>query len=332
MKVVYFILTLIYGFLAVLRRYLYEHNILKKKRLPLPVISIGNLSVGGTGKTPLTIFTAKQLQKKKLKPCILSRGYKRKTDETLVVSDGEKIFVSWEYAGDEPYIMAKRGIPVVVGRERYKAGLLALDTIKPDLFILDDGFQHFQLERDINILIVDSTNPFWNDYLIPLGRLREPRSFYKYADFFVITKLSNLTQKQKEAFLKEVEKFNKPYFIANEKLSGVIDKDFNRFDFSVLEGKEIVVFAGLGNNEQFFNTVKRLSKEYHFKIKEFISFPDHFDYKEFDLPEADIYLTTEKDIIKIDKENVFAILYDFELDDKYINKICEKINCVHTNS
>ncbi len=332
MKILLKFLSFLYGFLAFLRRYLYEHNILKKKKLPLPVISIGNLSVGGTGKTPLTIFTAKQLQKLGLKPCVLSRGYKRKTNDTIVVSDGEKIFVSWEYAGDEPYIMAKRGIPVVVSSERYKAGFLALEKIKPDLFILDDGFQHFQLERDINILIVDSTNPFWKDYLLPLGRLREPKSFYQYADFFVITKLFNLTQEQKEKFFKEIKKFDKPFFIAKEKLSGVIDKDYNKFDFSILEKKEIVVFAGLGNNKQFFDTVKRLSKDYNFKIKEFISFPDHFDYKNIDLPKADIYLTTEKDIIKIDKKNVFAVLYDFELADKYIHKILERVKCVPMSS
>ncbi len=331
MKLIYFILSLIYGFLAILRRYLYEHNLLKKKKLPKPVISIGNLSVGGTGKTPLTIFTVRELQKKGLKPCVLSRGYKRKSDETLIISDGKKIFFSWEYAGDEPFIMAKRGIPVVVGRERYKAGLLALKSLNPDVFILDDGFQHFQLYRDINILIVDSTNPFWKDNLIPLGRLREPKSFYKYADFFVVTKLSNLDNKEKKEFLEEIKKFEKPYFIAKERLNGLIDKDYNKYDFSILKGKNVVVFAGLGNNQQFFNTAKKLSKEYNFKIKQFISFPDHYDYKQLDLPDSDIYLTTEKDIIKIKKENVFAILYDFEVDDKYINKICEKLKCVHTN-
>ncbi len=325
MKILLTLLSYIYGFLAVLRRFLYETRILKRKKLPLPVISIGNLSVGGTGKTPLTIFVSKELQKRGFKPCVLSRGYKRKSNETIIVSDGKNIKVSWEEAGDEPFIIAKRGIPVVVGRERYEAGLKALGELDIDIFILDDGYQHYQLYRDVNILVSDAIKPFWEDNLLPVGRLREPASFYKFADFIVITKISSVTEKRIEQIKNKLLQFGKPYFFAKDKISGLVDVKGNEFDFEILKNKKVVVFSGLGNNKQFFETVKNLSKEHSFEIKEFVEFPDHYDYKELNLPQADYYLTTEKDIIKINKENVFALIYDVEVENEFIDEILKKI-------
>ncbi len=319
------ILSYVYGFFAYLRRILYESGVLKKKKLPLPVISIGNLSVGGTGKTPLTIFTAKKLKEEGYKPCILSRGYKRKSKGVLIVSDGNNIKVSWEEAGDEPFIMAKRGLPVVVGSDRYEAGIKALEELDVDIFILDDGYQHYQLYRDVNILVTDAVKPFWEDKLLPAGRLREPPSFYKYADFIVVTKVSTVDKDRIEKIKNKLYNLKKPFFFAKEKIKGLVDCKGEKFDFEILKGKEIVVFSGLGNNKQFFNTVKSLSLKYNFKIKEFIGFPDHYDYKNLKLPEADLYLTTEKDIIKIDRKNVFGLIYDVELEDKFIEETLKKI-------
>ncbi len=325
MKILLTLLSYVYGFFAVLRRILYENGILKKKRLPLPVISIGNLSVGGTGKTPLTIFISKELQKRGFKPCVLSRGYKRKSKETVIVSDGKNIKVSWKESGDEPFIIAKRRIPVVVGRERYEAGMKALKELDVDIFILDDGYQHYQLYRDINILITDAVKPFWEDKLLPVGRLREPASFYRYADFIVVTKLSAVSKERIREIKTKLNLLKKPFFFAKDKISGLIDTKGNQANFEILENKKVVVFSGLGNNKQFFETVKNLSKEHKFEIIEFIEFPDHYDYKELKLPPADLYLTTEKDIIKINKENVFALLYDVEVEKEFIEEILNKI-------
>ncbi len=325
MKIFLKLLSYLYGFFAFLRRFLYEKGILKKKHLPLPVISIGNLSVGGTGKTPLTIFLAKELQKKGFKPCVLSRGYKRKTDETIIVSDGKNIKVSWEESGDEPYIIARRGIPVVVGKKRYEAGIKALKELEVDIFILDDGFQHYQLYRDVNILVTDAIKPFWEDNLLPLGRLREPKSFYKYADFIVVTKLLSVSESRLNEIENKLKNLKKPFFFTEEKFTGLIDCEGKQFDFKILENKKAVVFSGLGNNKQFFSTVKNLSKKYNFEIKEFLEFPDHYDYKDVKLPEADLYLTTEKDIIKINKKNIYALLYDVEVEEKFVEEIVKKI-------
>ncbi len=321
MKILLLILSKIYSFLATLRRFLYDSGILKQKELPRPVISIGNLSVGGTGKTPTTIFTAKTLQKLGYKVCVLSRGYKRKTDKLVVAKRSEE--VSYEDIGDEPYLILKRGIPVAVYSDRYIAGLEAIEKINPDIFILDDGFQHFQLYRDVDILLIDATRPFWEDKPLPLGRLREPQSFYIYADCFVITRIEFVNDR--ESFLKKIKELKKPFFIAREKIEGIIGVDNQFYDFSMLASKKIIVFSGLGNNQQFFKTVEKLAEKYRFEIEKFISLPDHYDYRDFKFEEGKIYLTTEKDIIKIKHKNVYALVYSVVLDDEYIEFILKRI-------
>lgn len=297
---------------AYLRRKLYEKNILKVKKLPFPVISIGNLSVGGTGKTPITIWLAKYLQSIGLNPVVLSRGYKRKSKGTLIVSDGKDIFLNWKESGDEPYLIAKKGVPVVISSSRYEAGIEAVKKLKPDIFILDDGFQHFQLYRDLNILVVDLSRPFWEDRPLPFGRLREPKGFYKYADLFLITKW-----KGKERELNKLKMFNKPYFFTDEITDRLTDFK-NDYQLEILKNKNVVVFSGLGNNEYFFKTVEKLSKEYSFSIKKFISLPDHFDYQGFKINEkADFYITTEKDLIKIDLPKAVALKYEIIPEDSF---------------
>ncbi len=321
MKILLYLLSKIYSFLASLRRFLYESGILKQKELPRPVISIGNLSVGGTGKTPTTIFTAKKLQEKGYRVCVLSRGYKRKKDELVLAERPDE--TTYEDIGDEPYLILRRGIPVAVYRDRYLAGIEALNRFNPDIFILDDGFQHFQLYRDIDILLVDSTKPFWEDKPLPLGRLREPSTFYIYADCFVVTRFSLLNDK--DSFIKNIKHFKKPFFIAYERIDKIVDTEGKIHELGFLSGKRVVVFAGLGNNNQFFETVKKISKQHGFLIEEFLSFPDHYDYKDFTFDEKKIYLTTEKDIIKIKHKNVYALIYDLELDNEYINFILKRI-------
>jgi tetraacyldisaccharide 4'-kinase len=310
---------------AYLRRKLYEKNILKVKKLPLPVISVGNLSTGGTGKTPLTIYFAKYFQKKNMNPVVLSRGYKRKSKGTLIISDGKNIFTSLEESGDEPYLIAKKNIPVVVSNSRYKGGLKAIKDLNPDIFILDDGFQHFQLYRDINILVVDLTKPFWEDKLLPFGRLREPESFYKYADFFIITKWKNNEKK-----LDKLKEFKIPYFLARENADRLTDfKD--EYPLSILENKEVIVFSGIGNNRYFFKVMKEHSKKYRFKIKKFISFPDHYDYKDFKpLEDADFYITTEKDLIKVKNPKTVALKYEINFDENFTKFLDLKLNEIIT--
>jgi len=328
-EVILSFLSALYGFAVVFRRYIYENEIIvKKKRLPKPVVSIGNFSVGGTGKTPAVISLAKKLQKQGFNVVVLSRGYKRKSKGTILVSDGKKIFVSWEEAGDEPYLIASYGIPVVVSSSRYKAGKFALEHLSVDIFLLDDGFQHYQLDRDIDIVLVDATKPFWEDELLPLGRLREPINIaLNYVDMFLLTKTFSLSKLERERIYYHLTKYFKPVYIAEEKFNKLTNfKD--DFPIDILKGKHIGVFSGLGNNQQFFNTMTKLSKIYNFCISSYYEFPDHHDYKRFSLPNVcvDFWITTEKDYIKLPtKQNILALKYEMEVPSEMVREILYRL-------
>ncbi|MBX9690100.1 MAG: tetraacyldisaccharide 4'-kinase, partial [Candidatus Obscuribacterales bacterium] len=170
----------------------YESRVLKQKRLSVPVVSVGNLTVGGTGKTPITIDLARNLQQFGLKVGILSRGYKRQSvDKVLVVSDGRKILVDSAQSGDEPYLIARAvpGAVVIVGACRYEAGLLAVQDYGCDVIVLDDGFQHLKLSRDFDVVVYDYNDDPKNLQLLPAGRLREPLASISRADCLVISKV-----------------------------------------------------------------------------------------------------------------------------------------------
>jgi len=297
---------------------LYEKSIIKKKRLPKPVISVGNLSVGGTGKTPIAITISKYLQNQGFKVAVLSRGYKRKSKEEIIKCDNT---LNAKSCGDEPFLMVKKGMDVFVGKDRYKSGMYALKIKDYDFFILDDGFQHFQLFRDFNILVVDAGKPFWKDKILPVGNLREPKSFYKYADVFLITRY-----KGQADVIDKLKEFGKPFFITQERFDGLIDLDNNKIDFSFLKGKKVSVISGLGNNLQFFNLVKSLSKQYDFIVEEFINLPDHFDYKNFKFDLNKTYITTEKDLVKINQKNVYAVSYEILISEEFYKFMMERIH------
>ncbi len=158
-----------------LRYAMYANNILKSRRLDCPVISIGNLAVGGSGKTPMAIWLAKMLVENGWRPVVISRGYRGTLkNEVAVVSNGRDVFLNAKTCGDEPYMMAmEKAFPVVAGKDRYKAGLMAIENFAPDVVILDDGFQHLKLRRNVNLVLLDHRQPLGNGYMLPAGRLRE---------------------------------------------------------------------------------------------------------------------------------------------------------------
>jgi len=318
--------SLLYGSAAYLRRKFYQIGLKEKKSLPVPVVSIGNLSVGGTGKTPFTIFFAKSLQQKGYKVCVLSRGYKRKSKGIIVIPPERAGLVGWEKTGDEPYLIAKEGIPVVVGSNRFEAGKKALSELKPDIFLLDDGFQHFQLHRELDILLVDATRPFWKDRLLPAGKLREPVSFYKYADVLIVNRMGRLDRKEQESIIRYLKQSGKRFYFTEERIEGLYDgKDLS--NLSILENKKVGVFSGLGNNEQFFKLISEMEKRYNFKVMKKVPFPDHYNYRTINLPEnLDMWITTEKDIIKISRElikakNIYALKYTLSLDKQAVDSL-----------
>ncbi len=181
----------IFELLSKLRAWLYARGWLTSRTLGKPVISVGNLTVGGTGKTPFVAYLAELLQTAGYEPIILSRGYKGAAEKDgLVVSDGAELRGTPRECGDEPYWLARHlpGVAVVVGRDRYASGRKLEDRFPRGVHLLDDGYQHLALKRNLNILLVDATDPFGGGRLIPAGRLREPLSAVRRADLIVVTR------------------------------------------------------------------------------------------------------------------------------------------------
>lgn len=291
--------ALLYGLALRLRGLLYQLGILTVHRLPCPVISIGNITVGGTGKTPATILVAQELQQRGCRVAVLSRGYGGTLEGTVaLVSDGQNLLLTPDQCGDEPCLLAGRvpGLEIVIGADRYRAGLHALEKLKPDILLLDDGFQHIRLHRDLNILLLDGTRPFGNGWSLPLGLLREPLSALKRADMVVFTRC--------RPFQPVVDP-GVQWCRSEHSLSG-----FNRLD----DGKELAVdllrttrvaaFAGIADPAAFFESLRQLG----IHLTAISALPDHEPYCAERLSEldrfaaesaADWLITTEKDGVKL---------------------------------
>lgn len=175
------LLAKVYEIVVRSRRYLYERGWFSRYRLPCPVISLGNLTVGGTGKTPLTILVARQIKAAGKRVVILTRGYGGSQRRPVVISDGQEIFQRPPQCGDEAFLMARKlpGVPVVSGAKRVAAGELAWREFQPDLMLVDDGLQHLPLARDLDLVLVDADRPWGNGRLLPRGPLREPMALLR---------------------------------------------------------------------------------------------------------------------------------------------------------
>ncbi len=309
----------------------------KPGRLPVKVISIGNITLGGTGKTPAVIRLAEEAVKRGLRPCILTRGYKGKTKETCFVSKGNEIVLNADEAGDEAYLMAVKlkGIPVVKGSKRYEAGLYALSNLtnKPALMILDDGFQHIALERDIDVVLIDGTNPFGNEKLFPEGILREPLKALKRADSIIITKSDQAEERALAGIRDKIKTINPdlPVYMSSHKPSGLINISGDTKELRYLESKKVFVFAGIANIEYFESTLKGCGAE----IEGFKKYRDHHLYpvKDFDKIKQEAagldIITTEKDLVKLKglnvPDNLFALSIDFSVDNAFFDSIFRRL-------
>jgi tetraacyldisaccharide 4'-kinase len=290
----------LYGLGVRIRNLLYDKGLLKTKRLPVPVISVGNLSVGGSGKTSLTMFLAQSLSEVR-RVTVLLRGYRRRSKGVRVVSEWGRVLTSQEEAGDEAYMMAKllKGVSVVVAEDRFRGGELAVRDLGADLLILDDGFQHRKLHRDLDILLIKRSD--LSDRLLPAGRLREPLSSAERSHAVVLA--------YQETYPFEF-RTSKPLFKMRRVFLGLLDAELKLKPLSWLEGREVVAFCGLGDNRQFLDSLRDLG----IRVREFLSFPDHHSYRGFTLREDRIYVTTLKDMVKLPpRENLYALHYRLEV-------------------
>jgi tetraacyldisaccharide 4'-kinase len=310
-------LSLLYGGIVRFRNFLYDSGFVPIKRLPCPVIAVGNLTVGGTGKTPMTIFLANVLQDAGYRPAILSRGYGRKRHRSIaVVSDGNRLLMNPVHAGDEPFLMAlSTGVPVLTGADRFSTGQCAVTQLNADILLLDDAFQHRCVFRDLNILLLDAKQPFGNGFLLPRGPLREPHRSLGRADLIVLTRADKQPETTPGKHTLEGVARQTPFFRAVHRpkaivsLSNIREKAFASHNTSYLspdfiQYKKVFAFAGIAKPDTFKNTVESLGAE----LAAFRGFSDHHIYTSQDIDairrlarqcRAEIILTTEKDGVKL---------------------------------
>jgi tetraacyldisaccharide 4'-kinase len=303
------LLSLPYEWGVRIRAILYAINLWKSKRLPCPVISVGNITVGGTGKTPLVITLAKGLMDRGIPVVILSRGYKGKGSSKPWVSDGKAILLSPEEAGDEPFQMAQtlKGIPVLIGKDRFTNGQLALQRFNMRGVLLDDGYQHLQLHRDLDILLIDAEIGFGDHHVLPRGILREPLEHLQRAHLFILTKVKDPENcRPLEKILREIHPFS-PVFHSHYEPQGLISSDGEWVGLQELKGKKALAVSGIANPAYFSFLLRKCGIEI---VREII-FPDHHRFTSEDLitiakesKEADCIVTTEKDIVKLGKMKI----------------------------
>jgi tetraacyldisaccharide 4'-kinase len=304
-----YLLSVPYRWAVQARILFYATGLLKTRRLPRPVISVGNITVGGTGKTPLVMALAKGLMAKGIAVAILSRGYQRKKTSEPVVSDGKTIFLSPEESGDEPFLMAQacRGIPVLVGKDRFINGRIALQRFGVKGLILDDGYQHLPLHRDINILLIDSHIGFGDRHLLPRGILRETLSQLRRADLFLLTKAGDPeTYQPLEKEIHEIHPGAQVFHSHYEPMSLVGPKE-EQEELDSLKGKKILALSGIAHPDTFSSMLRKCGM----KIVREAIFPDHHLYTTKDLSYieektkgADGIVTTEKDMVKLKKLDI----------------------------
>lgn len=292
-------LSLVYALILRLRALAYAAGLLRSYRLPKPVISVGNLTVGGTGKTPMTQYLARWFMERGKRVAILSRGYGGSLEgEIRVVADGRAILLSPGEAGDEPYLFASSlpGVMVVIGADRHRAGCLAMERLEPDIFILDDGYQHLRLRRDLNLLLLDCAKPFGNGRTLPAGALREPAVAVNRADLVVFTRCNGREPADVTA---------KPWCAASHRLIGAIPLDGEEpVSLRSLEELGSLAFAGIADPAAFFES---LEDEGIHPVAT-LAFPDHCKYGEQEIAalcklkeasRADYLITTAKDAVKL---------------------------------
>lgn len=319
------LLSYLFSGIAQLRFWLYRHRILHDQPLGCLVVVVGNLTVGGTGKTPVVEKFARALHERGRKVAILSRGYKSKAPPVWkkwwwalthseeppprIVSDGKRVLLDSEQSGDEPYMLAKNlpGVIVLVDKNRVKSGAYAIKEFGCDTLVLDDGFQYLPLKGQLNLLLVDKTNPFGNGHLLPRGILREPIKHLKRASYVFLTKSNGERDPELEALIQKhnpgvdaIECAHRPQYLQR------FGSD-ERQPLDFLKKRRVVAFCGIATPESFEKFLRDLGA----KIVGRERYLDHYRYGEEDFEElealarkedAECIITTEKDAVRISED------------------------------
>jgi tetraacyldisaccharide 4'-kinase len=316
-------LSYIYGLGVMIKLFLYHVGLLRQFRLPCLVISLGNITVGGTGKTPTAQKLASLIRDMGYRVAILNRGYRADWQGDIgTVSDGRKLYMTVGEAGDEAYLLAKHvpGAAVVIGKSRSQTGEYAFDKLKADVLILDDGYQHWPFYRDLDIVLIDALNRFGNGYLLPRGTLREPLTNLKRAQAFLLTKVDQSSDGACDSIRSILDKYNQhalvmesvhspQYFLEiQEWYRGTREKSI---PLSQINGKTVLAFCAIGNPSSFEQTIKDMGAV----VERGIRYPDHHNYTMLEMQhvmdlaveqEVNALITTEKDAVKIPSEFIYS--------------------------
>lgn len=298
-----------YGLIIELRNWCYDFGLFKSIKFPVPVISIGNITAGGTGKTPFTIYLTELLRKDYPKIAIVSRGYGRQSKGMQIVSDGQKILLDSSKSGDEPFLIASRlsDVLVVVSEKRSIAINHLIDNYQLDLILLDDAFQHRQVWRDVDIVLINSLESNTSKFMLPSGDLREFRYNLKRANIIVLTNIESSTKPDQYKLTRYAESL----YNCQSTISQLVDIDQNTAcTFDTLSNMFVIAFAGIAHPDNF----KKALIDKGILVKGFQSYPDHYNYDIADLEnqiklckaeKCQIALCTEKDMVKIVQLNGF---------------------------
>lgn len=325
---------LVYQLIVNIRNYLYDKNVLKSAKLPCKIISVGNISVGGTGKTPTVIAIAQFLQKQNKTVAILSRGYGRKSSGNQLVTAGKTDTLNWEKFGDEPTLMANQlsDIPVVVDENRIRGAKFLINKFNPEIIILDDGFQHRKLFRDIDIVLVNSNISKFGKGIFGFRNFRETWRSLRRAHLIILTKSDYFSPSIK--LQNKLSAFGLPIFNSTIiPASSLLDNKYNKIIAEYFSGKAAILFSGIGDPESFNKTIQHLN----INVLGSLKFKDHKKYSKLDIEKirnkfkktgAEILLTTEKDFLKISDVDlpIYALPISMSIEEKGYQQILNLIN------
>lgn len=301
-------LSLMYGAAVNIRSALYRKGISKTQTVSVPVISVGNITIGGTGKTPLVAWISGRLAERGHRVCVLTRGYRRANPSArLVVSDGERIVADIEQSGDEAMMLARSLVgkaAVVCDVDRVAGALWAIENLHPDVLILDDGFQHVRIGRELDIVTLDATNPWGNGRLLPAGILREPIDSLGRADCVIVTRAGDAIEAGLQARIRQAT--DAPAFRSTTVISRItrLESPELEADRETLRPRTVAAFCGIGNPNAFFQQLR----DEGFELRHTKVFRDHHKYSQTDIDRvtqrsiragAQALVTTAKDAVKL---------------------------------
>ena len=321
-KFLFFPITLFYWGVIFWRNIFYNFNFFVSRKIPTKVVSVGNITAGGTGKTPAVIYLSQFFKKRNYKVAVLSRGYGRKTAGTQLVTNGKETVDDWRNFGDEPTLISQKlkDVPIVVDQNRYRGAMYLIEKFNPDIIIMDDAFQHRSIERDLDLVLINSQAPISDYRLIPHGLLREPIRHLKRADAIILTKFN--LGKPEQKLISKVKKSNLPVFYSTINHNHFFT--INNETFKLKNNTRALAVSGIADPRSFYESLQRTNIMMIDKIAYF----DHYEFQQSDIEnlkkalidnDAEIVVTTEKDMIRLKNLDlngidIYSLGIDFKLD------------------